>query len=159
MSDELGKRYIEWCRFRLMNQYWPRVERCVTELNEEEIWWRQHETNNSVGNLLLHLTGNLRQFILSGVGGAADMRDKQEEFAQRKKIPTAELLRSLKEALASTDRVLSGLSATRLLDHTTVQGTDRHIVEVLSVVVEHFALHCGQIIYIAKLKTGREMKF
>ena len=45
MSDDLGKSYIEWCRFRLMNHYWPRVERCVNELSNDDIWWREHETN------------------------------------------------------------------------------------------------------------------
>ena len=158
MSDEFGKSYIDWCRFRLMNQYWPRVERCVAELSEGEIWWRQHESNNSVGNLVLHLTGNLKQFMLSGVGGAKDTRDKDQEFADRQRIPKDELIRGLKDALAATDEVLSHLEASRLLEMTRVQNRDRAVFEVLAVVVEHFALHCGQIIYITKLKTGKDLK-
>ena len=159
MSDEFATSYINWCRFRLMNQYWPRVERCVAELSEEEVWWRQHESNNSVGNLVLHLTGNLRQFILAGLGGAKDTRDKDHEFAERQRIPKQELLRGLKEALVAADDTLSRLDAFRLLESRKVQNRDRAVFEILAVVVDHFALHCGQIIYITKLKTGRDLKF
>jgi hypothetical protein len=158
-NNDFGKVYIEWCRFRLMQQYWPRVERCVAELSEEEVWWRQHETNNSVGNLILHLTGNLEQFILSGVGGAKDTRDKNMEFSERRGIPKEELILGLKHALLAADETLARLDAARLLDSTTVQNRDRRIFEVVAVVVDHFALHCGQIIYITKLKTGKDLKF
>jgi uncharacterized damage-inducible protein DinB len=159
MNDDFGKAYIEWCRFRLMKQYWPRVERCITELADDEIWWRQHETNNSVGNLVLHLTGNLGQFILSGVGGAKDVRDKDKEFSARLRKSKEELIRGLSQALLATDETLSRLDAARLLESTTVQGRERPIFEVIAVVVEHFALHCGQIIYVTKLKTGKDLKF
>jgi uncharacterized damage-inducible protein DinB len=159
MNDDFGRKYIEWCRFRLMQQYWPRVERCISELSEEEVWWRQHETNNSVGNLVLHLTGNLGQFILSGVGGTKDTRNKEKEFSERQRIPKEELVRGLKQALFAADATLSQLDPSRLLETTTVQDRERRIFEVLAVVVEHFALHCGQIIYITKLKTGKDLKF
>jgi hypothetical protein len=159
MNSEFGKAYIEWCRFRLMKQYWPRVESCTSELTDEGVWWRQHETNNSVGNLILHLTGNLRQFILSGVGGAKDLRKKDKEFSERQRISKEELIEGLKEALFAADETLSRLDAGRLLETTIVQDRDRRIFEIIAVVVEHFALHCGQIIYITKLKTGKDLKF
>jgi hypothetical protein len=158
-NSEFGRSYIAWCRFRLMQQYWPRVERCISELTEEEVWWRQHETNNSVGNLVLHLTGNLGQFILSGIGGMNDTRSKEKEFSERQRIPKDELIRGLKQALLDADDTLSRLDAGRLLDTTTVQNRVRPIFEIVAVVVEHFALHCGQIIYITKLKTGEDLKF
>jgi hypothetical protein len=159
MNDDFGKRYIEWCRFRLMEPYWPRVERCVAELSEEEVWWREHETNNSIGNLVLHLTGNLGQFILSGIGGMEDKRDKEREFLERQRTPKVDLIQGLKQALFEADETLSRLDASRLLESTTIQGRERPIFQVIAVVVEHFALHCGQIIYIAKLKTGKDIKF
>jgi hypothetical protein len=159
MSDELGKSYIEWCRFRLMSHYWPRVERCVNELSNDDIWWREHETNNSVGNLLLHLTGNLNQFVLAGIGGARDTRNKPMEFSERHRIGKDELLRGLNDALRETDRTLALLEPARLLDMRRVQDRERTILEVLSVVVDHFALHVGQIIYITKLRTGKDLKF
>ena len=159
MNNEFGKAYIDWCRFRLMKQYWPRVESCMSELTDEEVWWRQHETNNSVGNLILHLTGNLRQFILSGVGGEKDLRNKDKEFSERQRISKEELIQELQEALFAADETLSRLDAGRLLETTIVQDRERRIFEIIAVVVEHFALHCGQIIYITKLKTGKDLKF
>jgi hypothetical protein len=148
MSNEMGKAYIEWCRFRLMSHYWPRVEKCLASLSEEEVWWRQHETNNSVGNLVLHLTGNLRQFILAGIGRAPDTRDKPREFAERKQIPKEQLLRDLHLALEQTDSTLADLDTNRFLDTTIVQGKQRTLLEVIAVVEDHFALHVGQIIFI-----------
>jgi hypothetical protein len=158
-NSDFGKAYIEWCRLRLIQHYWPRVERCAAELTEEEIWWRQHETNNSVGNLILHLTGNLKQFILSGVGGVKDTRDKDREFSERHRIPKEELILGLKQALLAADETLARLDVARLLESRTVQNRNRRLFEVITVVVDHFALHCGQIIYITKLKTGKDLKF
>jgi hypothetical protein len=159
MNNDFGKSYIAWCRFRLLNQYWPRVDHCLSELTEEEVWWRQHEGNNSVGNLVLHLIGNLGQFVLSGVGGQADTREKEKEFAERKPIPKVLLKNQLREALTAADKTLATLSESRLLDTTTVQGRERRVFEIIAIVVEHFALHTGQIIYITKLKTGKDLKF
>jgi hypothetical protein len=158
MSSEFGREYVEWCRFRLIHQYWPRVERCVSELSDEEVWWRQHESNNSVGNLVLHLTGNLGQFVLAGIGGKDDTRNKEKEFSERRPIPKGELIRGLKEALVAADETLSRLDVARLLDKIIVQGRERRVFEVIAVVVEHFALHTGQIIFITKLKTGKDLK-
>ncbi|MCX6133395.1 MAG: DUF1572 family protein [Ignavibacteriales bacterium] len=159
MNSDLGKVYVEWCRFRLLNQYWPRVQKCVEELSQDDIWWRGHETNNSVGNLLLHLTGNLNQFVLAGIGGAPDTRNKLLEFTERQRVPKDEILGRLHQALLEADRTLGRFDPNRLLDRTVVQERDRPILEVLSIVVEHFALHVGQIIYITKLRTGKDLKF
>ncbi len=159
MNKEFGTSYIAWCRFRLLNHYWPRVQRCVEELSHDDIWWREHETNNSVANLVLHLTGNLNQFVLSGIGGAPDTRDKPGEFAERNRSSKEELLLRLHQALLETDRTLENFDPGRLLHLTVVQDRERPIFEVLSIVIEHFALHVGQIIYITKLKTGKDLKF
>jgi len=158
MNDELGKAYLDWCRFRLMNHYWPRVQHCIGVLSQNDIWWREHEANNSVGNLLLHLTGNLNQFILAGIGGAPDTRDKPQEFAERQRMPKESLMSALERALLETDRTLASFEPSRFLDRTSVQNRERPYLEVISVVVEHFALHVGQIIYITKMKTGKDLK-
>jgi uncharacterized damage-inducible protein DinB len=158
-NDEFGQAYVEWCRYRLMNHYWPRIERCLQLLSEADTWWRQHETNNSVGNLLMHLTGNLGQFVLAAIDGQADARDKDKEFSERAAIPKAILVRNLRQALAAADEALQRLDSSRLVEMTIVQGRERRVFEVLAVVVEHFALHTGQIIYITKLKCGLDVKF
>jgi hypothetical protein len=159
MNDSLGSAYVQWCRSRLLDHYWPRVQRCVEVLSEDDIWWREHESNNSVANLLLHLTGNLNQFVMTGIGGAPDARNKSLEFSERKRIPKEQILRSLHNALLEADRTLELFKPDLLLESTVVQNRERPILEVLSIVVEHFALHSGQIMYITKFRTGKELHF
>ena len=159
MNETIGSAYLAWCRNRLLNHYWSRVQRCVTELSNEQIWWREHESNNSVGNLVLHLTGNLNQFVLATFGGAPDTRDKEREFAERTPVSKAELLQGLEAALRESDRILAQFNPDRFTETTVLQGRERTYLEVLAIVLEHFALHTGQIIYVAKLKTGKDIKF
>jgi uncharacterized damage-inducible protein DinB len=159
MNETTGSAYLAWCRFRLISHYWPRIQRSLEGLTAEDIWWREHESNNSVGNLILHLTGNLNQFVLATFGGAPDTRDKDREFSERTPVSKETLLRDLDAALRESEKILSQFDPSRLLEMTMLQGRQRPYLEVLSIVVEHFALHTGQIIYIAKLKTGKDLKF
>lgn len=158
-ESEIGKTYIEYCRRRLLNEYWPRIQQCVRELSEEDMWWRAHETNNSVGNLLLHLSGNVRQWIVSGIGGKPDERNRPQEFAQREGIPKAELLQRLERTLREADEALAGFDARKLLEVRHIQKYDVTCLDAISHVVEHFGQHLGQIIYVAKLRTGHDLKF
>ena len=81
--DELHHAFVKFSREKLKDEYWPRICRCLDSLTEEQIWWRPNETSNSVGNLLLHLNGNMRQWILAPLGGIANTRDRDAEFAER----------------------------------------------------------------------------
>ncbi|MBM4161520.1 MAG: DUF1572 domain-containing protein [Ignavibacteria bacterium] len=157
--QEIGQHYIMYCRRRLLKEYLPRIQRCLNELSEEDVWWRAHETNNSVGNLLLHLSGNVRQWIVSGAGGAADTRNRTLEFAERRQIPKSELLEMLESALQEADRLLGEFDHAKLLEVRHIQKYDVTCLDAISHVVEHFAQHLGQIIYITKLRTGKDLKF
>jgi uncharacterized damage-inducible protein DinB len=159
MNETIGTAHLAWGRNRLLSHYWPRVQRSVSELSNEQIWWREHESNNSVGNLVLHLVGNLNQFVLATFGGAPDTRDKEREFSERTPVSKEVLLQKLETALRDSDKILSQFNPDRFSETTVVQGRKRTYLEVLSVVLDHFALHTGQIIYIAKLKTGKDLKF
>ena len=159
MTNEMGEAYIRWCRHRLLEHYWTRVQRCLTLLPPEDIWWRAHETNNSVGNLVVHLTGNIRQFILSSFGNMPDVRDKEAEFATREEISRESLLAGLETALRQADRVLQEFPAEKLLEKTTLHARERTYLEILAIVMEHFALHTGQIIFVTKLKIGKDPGF
>ena len=158
-DNEIGKTYIDYCRQRLLKEYWPRIERCVQELSEEDIWWRGHETDNSVGNLMLHLTGNVRQWIVSGIGGTPDARNRPQEFAQRGNILKAELLQGLERTLREADEALHRFDPAKLLEVRHIQKYDVTCLDAISHVVEHFAQHLGQIIYITKLRAGRDLEF
>src|SRR5436190_3580726 len=104
-------------------KYLPRIVDCLQLLSEEEIWWRPNEASNSAGNLVLHLCGNARQWIVSGVGGVPDVRRRQEEFDERGPLPRAAVLETLDATFADIDRTLRAVDADRLLDRRVIQGT------------------------------------
>lgn len=158
MAD-IAQVFIAESRSLLMTAYLPRIKRCLEKLSDEEIWWRSREESNSVGNLLLHLSGNVRQWIISGVGGGADARVRQEEFDARGKWTRDELLRRLTETLAEADAVLAATEPARLLESRQIQGKDVTVLEAVYHVVEHFSMHTGQIILLTKMLKAEDLRF
>src|SRR6185295_11586716 len=108
----------------LSNVYLPKIERCLEGLTDSDLWWRANEESNSIGNLLLHLCGNARQWIVSGLGGESDKRFRQSEFDERALIPREELLAKLRTTLGEVDSVLAEFDQTRLLDNYRIQQSD-----------------------------------
>lgn len=157
VMTDVPHNFITISRSLLGQEYLPKIERCLDQLSDSQIWWRTHEEGNSIGNLMLHLSGNARQWIAGGVGGASDHRVRQEEFDRREAIPRAELLDLLRATLAEADGVLARLDAATLLEPRQIQGHDVTVLEAIYHVVEHFAMHTGQIILLTKmLKKGQE---
>jgi len=143
----------------LRRHHLPRVERCLQELSEEQIWWRPNEASNSAGNLALHLGGNVRQWIVSGLGGAADARRRDQEFDERGPVPRAQLALNLRSAVLDACQVLRRL---KTIDMARVYRIQRLRVTGLNTVlhvVEHFAFHTGQIIFITKQLAGYDLAF
>jgi uncharacterized damage-inducible protein DinB len=143
----------------LRDDYLPKIERCLEELSDEDIWWRAHDEGNSIGNLLLHLSGNARQWIVSGVGGDENRRTRQQEFDQREGISRAELLDQLRRTVAEALGVLARLDADALLELRRIQNCDVTVLEAIYHVVEHFAMHTGQIILLTKMLKKMDLKF
>ena len=158
MTD-IATAFIAQSRSILMRDDLPRIERCLEKLSDEEIWWRANDESNSIGNLLLHLNGNVRQWIVSGLGGRPDARVRQEEFDERRILPRAELLKRLKETLAEADAVLAELEPSGLLESRHIQADDVTVLEAIYHVVEHFSMHTGQIILLAKTLKAGEIRF
>jgi uncharacterized damage-inducible protein DinB len=159
MKNELGAAFIAGCRSLLSQDYLPKIERCVGLLSDEQIWWRANPESNSIGNLLLHLSGNVRQWIVTGLGGAPDARDRDAEFAQREAIAREELLARLKNTLHEADAVLAKFDLARLLNPHEIQGLSVSALEAILHVVEHFSMHTGQIILLTKLLTATDLQF
>jgi uncharacterized damage-inducible protein DinB len=143
----------------LSTEYLPKIERCVNLLTDEQIWWRPNPESNSLGNLLLHLAGNVRQWIVCGVGGETDLRERQQEFDQRSVLPAEELLSRLKNTLAEVDTVLATIDGGLLLQRRTIQGCDVVVLDAIYHVVEHFSMHTGQIILLTKQLTASDLHF
>ena len=142
-----------------LEQLAGRIEICVGKLRPEQVWQRGSEQENAVGNLLLHLNGNVRQWILSGIGGAPDVRVRDREFAARDGAPPAELVARLRSTVTEAVAVVGGLTAEQLLERTTVQGYEGSKLAGIYHVVEHFAGHAFQIMFLTKLFTGEDLGF
>jgi len=135
------------------------IEKCLGQLSDEEIWWRPNPASNSLGNLVLHLCGNVRQWIVSGLGGSEDIRERDLEFSERGPVPRETLITQLRSTVREACRVFSRLSEDALLRKHSIQGF--HVTGFYAVVhvTEHFGYHAGQIIYITKLKRAEDLKF
>ena len=143
----------------LKEVYLPRIVSCLEELSPGQIWWRPNEASNSVGNLVLHLTGNVRQWIISGLGGAADHRQRDQEFSERGPLPRRVLAARLRQAVGEACRVLHKLSAEDLARVHAIQKYQVTGWEAAFHVAEHFSHHAGQIILLTKMLTGSDLKF
>lgn len=146
-------------RRRLMGESVPRIKKCIANLSEAEIWYRPNEHSNSIGNLVLHLCGNARQWIISGLGKAADHRQRQEEFDERGSVPTEKMLADLDELMVEIEAVLEKLSAESLLTLHPVQVFEESGLSILVHVVEHFSYHTGQITYAVKALKDMDMAY
>jgi len=151
--------FVDRSRKFLSQDLMPRIERCVEQLKDEQIWWRPNESSNSIGNLMLHLSGNVRQWIVSGLGGAQDHRRRQEEFDERSMLPRSELLSKLAAAVADADAVLQKLQPNVLLETRRIQKHDVTGLEAVYHVVEHFSMHTGQIILLTKMMLATDLEF
>lgn len=151
--------FIDQARKFLSDEYLPKLERCLEQLTDEQIWWRANEQSNSIGNLLLHLSGNARQWLVCGLGGANDARDRQQEFDERRVIPRAQLLETVRQTLRDVDAVLAGFDHGKLLDRYPIQGTTASALEAIFHVTEHFSMHTGQIILLTKLMAETDLGF
>ena len=151
--------FLEFSRSKLLEQYWPRLRACVESLTPEQTWWRPNEASNSIGNLILHLNGNVRQWLVASFNELDDTRDRPREFAERQTIPPAALLDMLGATLQDASAVLARLTEADLLKTMHIQGYTVSGLHAVYQVVEHFGLHYGQIAYITKLVRGDDLGF
>jgi uncharacterized damage-inducible protein DinB len=133
-----------------LREYADQIARCAALLTPEQCWRRPNEHSNAVGNLVLHLCGNVTQWILCGLGGRTIPRDRAAEFAQREPLPPAPLMRRLREAIDAAVAVVEGLPDGRWGEPVTIQGYKTTVLAAVFHVVEHFAFHTGQIVWATK---------
>jgi uncharacterized damage-inducible protein DinB len=139
--------------------YLPRILACLRMHSEKEIWWRPNAASNIIGNLLLHLSGNVRQWIVSGLGGVADRRNRDLEFSERGPVPRRALIRLLDKTVGDACKVLRRLRSADLARHYRIQGFRVTGMVAVSHVIEHFGYHTGQIIFLTKMKRSKDLGF
>jgi uncharacterized protein DUF1572 len=142
-----------------LTQLLARIEMCVDRLTPEQLWMRHSENENAVGNLMLHLAGNVRQWILAGVGGAPGHRDRDSEFAARSVAGPQELKAELRSAVEEAVALIRALPPQRLTEIIRPQGYEGTVLAAIYHVVEHFAGHAFQIMFATKLLTGADLGF
>ena len=158
-DSELAGLFLEFSRKKLLEQCWPRLRTCVEGLSEDQVWWRPNAASNSVGNLLLHLNGNVTQWLVASFDHSDDQRNRPAEFNARDGMTASELLQRLTETMNAAARVLERLTAEELLAPYEIQGYHVRGLEAVYQVVEHFGLHYGQVVYITKLLTASDLGF
>ena len=142
-----------------LNKYLPRIVRCLELLSEEDIWWRPNAASNAAGNIVLHLCGNVRQWIIYGFGGAKDVRERDKEFAEHGPIPRQALIARLKDTVEEAWQVIDTIPVATFLREFDIQGYRVTGLAAVASVCEHFSYHTGQIIYLTKLKHGEDLHF
>ena len=156
--SEVSKAFVTKAR-SLLKEYHAKIERCLYEITDEQIWERANESSNSIANLMLHLCGNAKQWIVSGVGQAEDKRERQKEFDATGGLKRKELLNKMRQTLSEVDDVLARLSEDDLLSPRHIQGYDVTVIEAVFHVIEHFSMHTGQIILLTKMISNKDMRF
>ena len=150
---------IDEVKRRLLEESTPRIVKCITKLSEEQVWWRPNAESNSIGNLVLHLDGNVRQWILAGVDDQPDRRTRQAEFDEQGPIPKDQLIARIEATMAEVEPILDAVTAEQLLNKKPVQTFEESVLSILVHVTEHFSYHTGQIAWITKMLTDEQVGF
>ena len=159
-TQQFRNEFIKEAKFRLLEESVPRLKKCLHQLTIEEIWYRPNNNSNSMGNLVLHLCGNVRQWILSALGGHPDTRQRQSEFDESGPITTEKLLQDLDEVMLKVERLFDSLTAEDLLKVYQVQGVfETSGIGIIIHVVEHFSYHVGQMTYFVKWRKDMDIGY
>jgi uncharacterized damage-inducible protein DinB len=159
VKSQITKAFLMESQRSIAVYHMPRLIKCLKLLSEKDIWWRPNPASNSVGNIVLHLSGNVRQWIISGLGGEQDTRDRDREFAERGPVSRRALIALIRGTVAEASSVMGRLSEDSLLRIHDIQGYRVSGIYAVTHVVDHFAYHTGQIIFVTKWKLGKDLRF
>ena len=135
---------------RMITEGLSRIEKCFEILSEEQIWHKQNDNSNSMGNIVLHLCGNIRQYIISGIGGQKDIRQRDDEFKLSSKLDSKKLLTKIQDTVLEANNVVCTLDTNVFSEDRKVQGFDENVTSIIVHVIEHYSYHIGQITYYTK---------
>ena len=157
-ADTIERAVLDAARIRLETSA-AKIVHCLSQIDDSQVWWRPTPNQNSIGNLILHLCGNVGQWIISGVGGAADVRDRPSEFSQKNRQPKSELLTMLHACIEQSGEALSTTDPSRLLSDCRIQGFDTTMLSAILDTVSHFQGHTQEIISLTRQQTGNKYQF
>lgn len=136
---------------RLIEESYARIEKCVSLLTVDEIWRKPNKNSNSIGNLILHLNGNVTQYVCAGIGGKKDIRERDLEFSYQEEQSKEALLNMTRECLNKANAIIQEKKPDKLARKVEVQGFQETVMSIIIHVIEHYSYHVGQITYFTKL--------
>ena len=158
-STQFRDELVAETRRRIIDENIPRIKACLAELTSAEIWLKPNKNSNSVGNLVLHLCGNVTQWVGCGLGKLPDDRTRDWEFDEKGPLPTTDLIQKLDTLIVLLETVLSKITPEDLLQKHKVQIYVESGVSILTHVIEHFSFHTGQITYFVKWRKNIDTKY
>lgn len=159
MSDlAIDRVFLDYSASKLV-ELSSRIPSCLERLTEDQIWARRQENENAIGNLVLHLCGNVRQWIVTQIEGMSDTRQRDREFSTRGGLSKAELLERLHATVQDALAAIRAVSPQQLVERRSIQGYDVTLLEAIYHAVEHFSMHTGQIIFATKMMTSADLGF
>ena len=158
MAASIDRIVLDYSASKL-RQMSDRIVDCLGRLTEEQVWARGGENENAAGNLVLHLCGNVRQWIVAGVGGKPDVRQRDEEFDARGGVAIPQLIERLRGTVEEAAATIGAVTPERLTERLSIQKYDVTVLEAILHVVEHFSGHTGQILFLTKMLTGADLGY
>lgn len=158
-ASSLANLLIEEARFRLVEESIPRLRKCLEKMTPEQIWYRPNKETVSAGNLVLHLCGNVKQWLISGLGGLPDHRNRSLEFEEEGPLETGQLFDMLADLESQINAVMDKMPLVDLSAHHSIQGFTVSGVSILIHVVEHFSYHVGQVTFMVKSRQALDMGY
>ena len=135
-----------------------RLSHSVRQLDNRQIWYRPSSSSNSVGVILQHLSGNLRQWVCSAIGGEVFQRNRPQEFKDSDLISQKDMLERINELDMKIQSILLQLTHESLLSPRRIQGFDETVMSALLAALTHLELHGGQVTFLVKLMLDKEYK-
>jgi uncharacterized damage-inducible protein DinB len=145
LAAEIEQEFVRYLRHLA-----GRVERAFRALPKEQVWAKPFAFGNSVGHLVLHLTGNLNHYIGAGVAGTGYMRDRPKEFTDPAKYPPEEVLGRFREAVELFVKTIDSLDDDGLIARATDQQPIQTRVGLFLVCISHMNNHIGQMAYLVQ---------
>jgi uncharacterized damage-inducible protein DinB len=158
MLEEFIKEFIAQAIHRI-DENIPKLIKCIGELEESEIWKRPNQNSNSVGNIILHLCGNIRQYAISSLGHSKDVREREKEFLADGGYSKPDLLQKFLSTIEEAKNIIQNISVEELLRRRQVQGYTHSGIGIVIHVTEHLSYHTGQIIFWTKLLKNKDLEF
>ena len=156
--DAIGREFIDNAIYRL-DESTRMIRKSTALLHEEDLWKKPNTASNSIGNLILHLCGNMHQYIVAGIGNTEDIRVRDKEFSDRPDYNIDQILEVLEQKLKQVKRIIRNCSSEELLLERAVQGFELSGIGIILHVVEHYSYHTGQIAFWIKLLKEQDLGF